>query len=69
MDLYSLLNFETVHWIILATLMLFFIIQLLFYFLLYRKPYIYELKREKNSLPDQDLPPISIIIASKNESP
>jgi glycosyltransferase involved in cell wall biosynthesis len=68
MDLYSLLNFETVHWIILATLMLFFIIQLLFYFLLYRKPYIYELKREKNSLSDQDLPPISIIIASKNES-
>ncbi|MFA7105166.1 MAG: glycosyltransferase [Dysgonamonadaceae bacterium] len=68
MDLYSLFKFDTVHWIILAALLLFFIIQLLFYFLLYRKPYIYELKREKSSLPNEDLPPVSIIIASKNES-
>lgn len=72
MDINSFINseihFSIIEWSILSGLLLFFIIQLLFYFLLYRKPYVYEKKRIAKSVPDTDLPPISVVIASKNES-
>ena len=61
-------NFSITDWVIIAALLLFFIIQFLFYFLLYKKPYCYLLKKEDVSVPDDDLPPVSVIIASKNES-
>lgn len=64
----SLFDFSVLEWIIAGALLLFFLIQALFYFLLYKKPYTYEAKREKKDIPDADLPPVSVIIASKNES-
>jgi len=62
------INFSIIEWSILGGLLLFFIIQFLFYFLLYRKPYVYEKKRIIKAVPDTDLPPISVVIVSKNES-
>ena len=68
MDILSLSNFTILHWIIVSSLLLFFIIQMLFYLLLYRRPYIYESKRVKTIIPEEELPSISIVITSKNES-
>lgn len=62
------INFSIIEWSILGGLLLFFIIQFLFYFLLFKKPYVYEKKRIIKSVPDTDLPPISVVIVSKNES-
>lgn len=64
----SLFHFSIVDWIIVGALLLFFVIQVLFYFLLYKKPYTYEERREKKNVTDIELPPVSVIIASKNES-
>ena len=60
--------FSIAEWIIVGALFFFFAVQLLFYLLLYKKPYSYEKKREKNLPVDAVLPPVSVIIASKNES-
>lgn len=50
-----------------ATL-LFFLVQLVFYFFIYRKPYSYEKKRQAEPVRDIELPSVSVIISSKNES-
>lgn len=49
-------------------MLFFFLVQLLFYFTVYDKPYRYEKKRPPHPLPDEKLPAISVIIPSKNNS-
>jgi len=64
----SVFDFSIIDWIIVAALLLFFIIQFLFYFLLYRKPYSYQSKKGKISISENDLPSVSVVIVSKNDS-
>lgn len=66
----SLFDFSLADWIVAGALSCFFLLQCLFYFLLYRRPYRYESKRAGEAPPrgDEPLPPVSVIIASKNES-
>ena len=61
-------NLSSEFWLILCVLGSLFTIQLLYYFMLYLKPYSYEKKRVKDKGNDVLLPPVSIVIASKNES-
>lgn len=70
MDLFiSLISrFTLIEWFLLGSLLLSFLIQLLFHLLLYRKTYQYERKRVVTAVPDEDLPGISVIISSKNNS-
>lgn len=68
MDLSSLFEFSLLEWIVLGALILFFIVQLLFYILLFRKPYTYAAQYQSTNIPDEALPGISVVIASKNES-
>lgn len=58
------------EWIVAGVFTLFFLIQLLFYLLLYRKPYVYAKKTVSGEeiLSDEQLPSVSVIIVSKNES-
>lgn len=44
------------------------IIQILYYLILYKKPYAYERKREKIYSLDLEQPSVSVVIASKNEA-
>lgn len=64
----SVFDFSIIDWIIVAALLLFFIIQLLFYFLLYKKPYSYQSKKGEATVSENDLPPVSVVIVSKNDS-
>lgn len=59
---------STTELVLIAAITLLFIIQLCFFLFIYIKPYLYEKKRVKNSLPDSSLPPISVIIASKDNA-
>jgi glycosyltransferase involved in cell wall biosynthesis len=68
MDLLPLFEFSLLEWIVLGGLILFFIVQLLFYILLFRKPYTYAAQYQSTDIPDEALPGISVVIASKNES-
>lgn len=68
MDFNSLFDFSYIELILAGALLLFFIIQLFFYLALYKKPYSYELKRDKNESEIESYPSVSVIIASKNES-
>lgn len=56
------------EWILIACFLLFFIIQILFYLIVYRKPYVYSRKRKNISYPDGELPSVSVIISAKNNS-
>jgi len=49
-------------------LFLSFLVQLLFYLFVYRKPAAYQRKRVEMTIPDEALPGISVIISSKNNS-
>ncbi len=64
------LDFSLFEWIALGILILAFLIQTLFYFIVYRKPYIYSKKNglNKDDISSEKLPPISVVIASKNDS-
>ncbi len=64
------LDFSLFEWIALGILILAFLIQTLFYFIIYRKPYIYSKKNvlNKDDISSEKLPPISVVIASKNDS-
>lgn len=70
MDLSRYLNFDfsPLSWIIFGAVLLFFVIQLIYYLLVYRKPYLYERKRDKSQQVSENLPSVSVVIASKNES-
>jgi len=60
--------FTPFEWILCVILLLSFLVQLFFYLAVYRKPYVYEKKRMKSTIPANDLPGISVIITSKNNS-
>lgn len=55
-------------WIASGLVLLLFVIQVLFYYIIYKKPYRYEQKRDKNENKFDDLPSVSVVIVSKNES-
>lgn len=61
-------QFSIYEWIMGAFLLFFFLILLCFNLTVYRKPYKYEMKREEISVDDSNLPGISVIISSKNDS-
>lgn len=56
------------EWILGGILSLSFLIQLCFYLFIYKKPYIHKKKQKENPFPTVDLPGISVIITSKNNS-
>ena len=60
--------FSLFEWILCGILLLSFLVQLFFYLSVYRKPYAYVKKRKESSIPAKDLPGISVIITSKNNS-
>ena len=64
----ALFDFSIVEYAIGATLLLAFSVQILFYFLLYRKPYAYAAKQKIAEKTEVELPSISVVITSKNES-
>lgn len=55
-------------WLIYGGLLFFFLVQLLFYLVIYRRPYRYEKHRAEILVADDQLPGISVIITSKNEA-
>ncbi len=61
-------QFSLVEWIFYGCLLFFFLIQLIFYLLIYRRPYLYEKNRAETLLSDDKLPGISVIITSKNDA-
>ena len=61
-------SLSLIDWILGGTLLFFFLIQLFFYLFFYRKPAIYERKRKETSVSTEELPGISVIITSKNNS-
>src|SRR5690554_120608 len=61
-------QFSIYEWIMGAFLLFFFLILLCYNLTVYRKPYKYEMKREEISVDDSNLPGISVIISSKNDS-
>lgn len=67
--LYKIINqFTPTEWILGGTLLLCFLIQLFFYLFFYRRPYTYQKKKGEISVPDEVLPPISVIVTSKNSA-
>lgn len=61
-------SLSLIDWILGGTLLFFFLIQLFFYLFFYRKPAAYEKKRKETPVPTEELPGISVIITSKNNS-
>lgn len=70
MDLSQFLNFDfsLPFWIISGVVLLFFLIQLVYYLWIYRKPFVYARKKDKSQVISENLPSVSVVIASKNES-
>ncbi len=56
------------EWLLYGGLLFFFLIQLLFYLIVYRRPYRYEKQRGEILVTDDQLPGISVIITSKNDA-
>ncbi|MBK5195633.1 MAG: glycosyltransferase [Proteiniphilum sp.] len=61
-------NFSFIELILSSMLLLSFLIQLFFYLSVYKKPQSYERKRKVTAIADEDLPGISVILSSKNNS-
>ncbi|WP_298652099.1 glycosyltransferase, partial [uncultured Proteiniphilum sp.] len=61
-------QFSLREWILGGTLLLCFLIQLFFYLFLYKRPYNYQKKKVDISVPDEQLPAISVIVTSKNSA-
>lgn len=55
-------------WVLLGCYFIFFLFQLYFYLAVYKRPYRYEKKRKPATLPDEELPGISVIVTSKNDA-
>lgn len=62
------IDLDSIVWIILSVILFFFIVQVLYYTIVYYKPFTYRKKIERNSESIDSFPSISVIIASKNES-
>jgi len=56
------------EWILGGLLLFFFFVQLLFFLVIYNKPWQHQKKQAVPAISDQELPPISVIIPSKNNS-
>jgi len=56
------------EWILGGGLLFFFLLQVLFYVVVYNSPYRHHKKQQRSPLQDDELPPISVIIPSKNNS-
>ena len=56
------------EWILGGVLLFFFLLQVLFYLVVYNSPYRHHKKQKSSPLQDDELPPISVIIPSKNNS-
>ena len=61
-------NFDTTFWVLGGTLFFFWFIQIMYYIIIYNRPYRYEKKREKIFSLEVERPSVSVIIASKNEA-
>ncbi len=59
---------STLEWIITCLFIVFFIIQILYYLYLFRKPYKHSANYKTIDLKENELPGISIIITAKNEA-
>lgn len=68
MDIFSLFNFSYLEWVIVGSLLLFFLIQLYFYLGIYKKPYSCQKRRKKDNFVPESYPAVSVIIVAKNES-
>ncbi len=62
------IDLDIVVWILLSVIIFFFIVQILYYTIVYYRPFTYRNKINKSNESDDSYPPISVIIASKNES-
>lgn len=62
------LSFDTTYWLWAGGLSLLWIIQVLYYLILYNRPYAYEKKREKIESLKVERPSVSVIIVAENES-
>lgn len=60
--------FSIIEWVLGASLLFFFIIQILYSIFLFRKPQAFEKKREEIIVDEDELPGISVIVTSKNNS-
>lgn len=56
------------EWVLFGCLLLFFLVQLIFYLAVYSRPYRYEKKRNETLFADAELPGISVIVTSKNDA-
>lgn len=70
MEYFSLLvsRLSLTEWILGGLLLFFFLVQLFFYLVVYYKPYRHEKKQGSATVPEDALPPVSVIIPSKNNS-
>lgn len=70
MDISQLFHFDfsIPFWIISGAVVLFFIVESVYYLFIYKSPYSYERKRDKTQTTADNLPPVSVVIVSKNES-
>lgn len=67
--LYTIINqFTLTEWILGATLLLCFLIQLFYWLFFYKRPYSYYKKKGELSVPHEGLPAISVIVTSKNSA-
>lgn len=60
--------FSIIEWVLGASLLFFFIVQILYSIFLFRKPQAFEKKREEFIVDEDELPGISVIVTSKNNS-
>ena len=60
--------FSIIEWVLGASFLFFFIIQILYSIFLFRKPQAFEKKREEFIVDEDELPGISVIVTSKNNS-
>lgn len=60
--------FSIIEWVLGASFLFFFIIQILYSIFLFRKPQAFDKKREEIIVDEADLPGISVIVTSKNKS-
>ncbi|MGI6572212.1 MAG: glycosyltransferase [Fermentimonas sp.] len=61
-------QFTLTEWLLYGGLLFFFLIQLLFYLIIYRRPYRYDKQRAEILVANDQLPGISVIITSKNDA-
>lgn len=61
-------SFSIIEWVLGASLLLLFLIQILYSIVLFRKPQAFVKKREEIFIDETELPGISVIVTSKNNS-